>query len=128
MELVKISLLGISGVIFGLALKETKPEYSLYLSFAVGVFILLAAAFAMEYLYGILRQLQSYLPVGDTYMKAILKMLGISYIGQFTAGICRDAGYGNLGNQVELFGKLAMMTVSMPILLALLETIDEFLS
>ena len=127
MDIVKISMLGIAGVLFGFMLKGTSPEYAFYVSFGVGILILMAAVSRLEYLYDALKKMQSDLPIERSYMTAILKMLGISYIGQFTSGICKDAGYGNIGNQIELFGKLAVMTVSMPILLGLLETVSSFL-
>ena len=64
----------------------------------------------------------------DVYKRQILKMIGITYIGQFSSGICKDAGYSAIAGQIELFCKLAIMAVSMPILLALLETIQDFMT
>ena len=55
-------------------------------------------------------------------------MTGISYVAEFSSGICRDAGYGAIGKQIEIFGKLSILAVSMPIVLALLETLERFLS
>ena len=54
-------------------------------------------------------------------------MIGITYIGQFSAGICKDAGYSSIAGQIELFARLAVLAVSMPVLLALLETVHDFL-
>ena len=62
------------------------------------------------------------------YLTALMKMVGITYVAEFSAGICRDAGFGALGSQIEIFGKLSILAVSMPILLALMETIQGFLS
>ena len=45
----------------------------------------------------------------------------------FSSGICKDAGYQAIAAQIEIFGKLAILVVGMPVLLALLETIQEFL-
>jgi len=39
-----------------------------------------------------------------------------------------NAGYGAVGTQIEIFGKLSVLAVSMPILLALIETLQVFLS
>ena len=55
-------------------------------------------------------------------------MIGVTYIGQFSSGICKDAGYQATGAQIELFSKLSIMVMGMPVLLALLETIEGFLS
>ena len=54
-------------------------------------------------------------------------MVGITYIGQFSAGICRDAGHQATAGQIELFCKLSVMVLSIPVLMALLDTIQEFL-
>ena len=45
----------------------------------------------MQYLLGMLAQMKSYLPVDSSYLNTLLKMLGITYVGQFSAGICKDA-------------------------------------
>ena len=57
-----------------------------------------------------------------------MKMIGITYIAEFSSGICKDAGYGSLGNQIEIFGKLSILAVSMPILMALMEMVQDILS
>ena len=63
----------------------------------------------------------------SSYLNTLLKMLGITYVGQFSAGICKDAGYSSIAGQIELFARLAVLAVSMPVLLALLETVHDFL-
>ena len=50
----------------------------------------------------------------------LLKMVGITYVAEFASGICRTQGMVPLGNQIEIFGKLSILGISMPILLALL--------
>jgi stage III sporulation protein AD len=66
--------------------------------------------------------------VEGSYLTALVKMIGITYIGQFSSGICKDAGYQATGAQIELFCKLSVMVLGMPVLLALLDTIQEFLA
>lgn len=55
-------------------------------------------------------------------------MIGIAYVGQFSAGICKDAGYSAIAGQIEIFSKLSILVLSMPVLMALMETILGFLS
>ena len=74
------------------------------------------------------RQLQQYIPINSQYISTLLKIIGVAYLGQFSAGICKDAGYSSMAGQIEIFCKLSIMVISMPILLALLETISSFLS
>lgn len=127
MEVVKIVMLGMTGVVLALFLKETKPEYSLYLSLAVGICIFTFMAQKLSYLLDSVLKIQEYVPVDTKYLTILLKMIGAAYIGQFSASICKDAGYEAIGNQIEIFVKLYIMVLSMPVLLALMEAIYGFL-
>lgn len=127
MDVVKVAVLGLMGVMAGLFFKQVRPEYTLYISLATGLLILILAAGKLEAVFVMIRQIQSYLPIKTTYVTAILKMVGIAYIGQFSAGLCRDAGYSSVAGQIELFCKLSILLISLPILLALLETLQGFL-
>ena len=73
-------------------------------------------------------QILSWLRLDTGYLSVMLKMIGITYIAEFSSGICRDAGYQTIAGQIEIFGKLTILALGMPVLLALLETIREFLS
>lgn len=127
MEIIRICGAGIACVLIALFLKEAKPEYSVYLTVAAGLFILFFTAGKFSYLYETLKKIQQYVPIDTTYMNILMKMIGITYIGQFSAGICKDAGYTAVAGQIEIYERLAVLAISMPILTALLETIHEFL-
>ena len=127
MEVVRIVMIGITGVLLALFLKESKPEYSVYLSFAVGICILGYAVEKLSYLFESIKKIQEFLPVDEKYVLVLLKMTGATYIGQFSSSICKDAGYAAIAGQIELFVKLYLMVLSLPVLLALVETIHNFL-
>ena len=55
-----------------------------------------------------------------------LKVIGITYICEFCANLCRDAGYGSIAGQIELSGKLSVLMLGLPILLTLLETLKSY--
>ena len=128
MVLIKVSILGIAGIFLGVFLKETKPQYSMYVSIAICVCLVGYSLTKLLSLFGDIRTIQEYIPINSQYLTTLLKILGISYVGQFSASLCKDAGYSSIAGQIELFCKLSIMVVSMPILMVLLETIGEFLS
>ena len=70
------------------------------------------------------RELGDYIQIEGVYLGTLLKMVGITYIAEFASGICKDAGYSALGVQIEMFGKLSILAVSAPVLLALFETLQ----
>mgnify|MGYP004539617615 CR=1 FL=1 len=127
MEVVKIVMIGITGVLLALFLKESKPEYSVYLSLVIGLCILGYAVGKLSYLFESIKKIQEFLPVDEKYVIVLLKMTGATYIGQFSSSICKDAGYAAIAGQIELFVKLYLMVLSLPVLLALVETIHNFL-
>ena len=128
MDIIKISLLGVCGVMLGFLLKSTRPEYDCFITMGIGLVILGLAVGKLSYLFESLQKIQKSLPVDSRYITTLVKMIGITYIGQFSSGICKDAGYQATGAQIELFCKLSIMVLSMPVLVALLETIQEFLA
>ena len=122
MDIIRISLLGICGVVLGFFLKGTRTEYVSFITMGIGIIIL-----GLAYLFRMIGKIQQSLSVDPEYFLTLIKMIGITYIGQFSAGICKDAGYQATASQIELFCKLSVMVLSIPVLMALLETIQEFL-
>ena len=127
MDIIKISLLGVCGVILGFLMKETKPEYACFITVGIGLVIMGLAVGKIYYLFESLGKIQETLPVDTEYISTLVKMIGITYIGQFASGICKDAGYQNIAVQIEIFTKLTILAIGMPVLLSLLELIGDFL-
>ena len=128
MDILRISILGTVGVLLGILLKSRAPEYTSLLTTGIGLVILGLAVGKIGYLFQSLEKLKESLPVDTEYISTLVKMIGITYIGQFASGICKDAGYSTTAAQIELFCKLSVMVLSMPVLLALLDTIQGFLA
>lgn len=126
MDIVKISLLGIGGVLLCFFLKGTRPEYAAFVTMGIGIMILGLAVGKVQYIFEAISRLREELPVDSEYMTSLIKMVGITYIGQFSAAICRDAGHQATAGQIELFCKLSIMVLSLPVLMALLDTLQKF--
>lgn len=73
------------------------------------------------------KKMQTFVAVDQTYITLILKMVGITYVAEFAMNICKDAGYAAVGNQIELFAKLSILVLSIPVLTVFLETVGSFL-
>ena len=68
--------------------------------------------------------MRGYLYDNYKYLTVLLKAVGATYACEFCAGICKDAGYGGIAGQVEMLGKLYILLMGMPVLLALMESIQ----
>ena len=73
-----------------------------------------------------IEHLKQYITINSTYISIILKVVGVAYISEFSANLCKDAGYSGIASQIEMFGKLSILVMSMPVLTTLLTTIQEF--
>ena len=127
-SIVTASALGLSAVLLAVWLKSVKSEYGVYLILAAGLLLFFYGAGKMRVILETAGKIQAYIGIDRIYLVTLLKLAGITYIAEFASGICKGAGYGAMGNQIEIFAKLSILAVSMPMVLALLETLKEFLA
>lgn len=124
MEVLKIAVAGIVGVLLAVQLRGIRPEYSTYIGVATCVILFFYGVGKLSVVVETLHVIQSYIQISDVYLAILLKIIGITYIAEFSSAVCRDAGYLAVAGQIEVFAKLVILAVSMPVLTALLETID----
>jgi len=122
--MIRIAMIGLAGVILALLFQQQRKEYALYISLGTALLILGLSVERLSTVIETIQQIQDYAGVDSSMIRILLKMTGITYVSEFAAQICRDAGYGALGRQIEVFAKLSIMAVSVPILLALMETVE----
>ena len=128
MNMIQIGIIGVAGTLLAVQFKSGKSEYGIYISVALSLGIFFAIIGRLEVIIDALRTIANYINMDTAYIGTLIKMLGITYVAEFSAGICKDAGYQTIALQIEIFGKLAVLVLSMPVLMALLNTIKDFLS
>lgn len=126
MDVVKIGLLGIVSVGIGLFLRQLRPEYAFLFLVAVGLFLFYLCLDAFMMIADLAKGIGEQLGDCGTYVQILLKIIGISYISEFSSGICQDAGFLTLGKQMEMAGKICVLLVGMPVFLSLLDMIGAF--
>ncbi len=126
--MVQIAAAGMIAVILAIIFKKGKEEFSLYISIAACVFILIWGMGKLEVIFDAIDRLQGYIKINQAYVTILIKIIGITYVTEISASLCKDSGYNAIGEQIELVGKLAILAISMPIMLAILDTINGLLS
>ncbi|MCI8300779.1 MAG: stage III sporulation protein AD [Lachnospiraceae bacterium] len=127
MDIVKIAILGIVGALLGIMLKGQKKEYELFVTLGVSLCIFYFLMSKLQLVVSVINRMQDYVELDTSYIEILIKMIGITYVSEFSANLCKDAGYQSVAGQIEMFGKLSILVISMPVILVLLETIGEFL-
>ena len=124
-DMEKIAMLGVMAVMLALPLKKDKSEYSMLLILVACLMIGILALVQIREVLDFIVKLESYLGENKVYVTILLKMVGITYVAEFGANICRDAGYGAVADQIAFYGKLMLLAVSMPILNALFDLLAK---
>ena len=127
MSMIQIGAIGVIGALLSIQLKSGKSEYGVYMSVAISILIFACIVDRLELFVKAVAQVNQYIKIDTSYIATMLKMVGITYIAEFSSSVCKDAGYQTIAVQIEIFSKLTILALGMPVLLALLETIREFL-
>ena len=125
-EMIKVGLLGIVGVLIAVQFKSQKPEYGTFIGLAIGILIFCYVLKELQVVMGQFDLVRKYLGSGEGYLAILLKVIGITYICEFSSSICKDAGYGTVAQQIEILGKLSVMFAGIPILFAVIEQMQTF--
>lgn len=126
-EIVKISILGVLSVIFAVQFKSTRPEYGTYIGIAAGIVIFVFGIKQVGVITEQFSMVKKYLNGTEGYLVVLLKVIGITYVCEFAAGICKDGGFTSVADQIEILGKLSVMFAGLPILFAVIEQIQNFM-
>ena len=123
MEIVKIIGVGITSLIIIIILKQYKPEFAVYVSIITGIIILLMSMSKISAIIGVLSNLSSKLGACSQFLKILLKITGIAILTEFAVSICKDSGETAIASKIDLGGKIIIVSISIPIITALLELI-----
>lgn len=127
MDIVAVVLLAIVGVVLLIILRQSRPEMALVLSILLGVLIFATAIPRISMIVSTLGSIASKTDVGSLHLATLLKIVGVAYIAEFGAQVCRDAQEGAIASKVELAGKVIIMALSIPIVLVILDSVLQLL-
>ena len=128
MNVIEIGILGVAGSLLAIQFKNGRSEYGMYIGVGVSLIIFFGILSQMKIFTEIIHEISTYMNLETVYLTILLKILGITYVAEFASGICKDAGYQTIASQIEIFSKLAVLGLGVPVLMTLLDTIKEFLS
>lgn len=127
MDIFRIAIIGICGVIISSVVKGYKPEFAIYVIMATVMVIFIMILYKLSYVFEFLGDIYNQISYGRNFFPIILKVLAVAYIADFTAQICKDAGEAAIAGKVELAGKVMIFYLAMPVMVAVLELINRML-
>ena len=126
MEIIKIIGIGLCALIIIIVLKQYKPEFAIYISILAGAIILAMSVANISGVINLMKDISSKANINSQFLGIILKITGIAILTEFAISICKDSETA-IANKIDIGGKAIIITISLPIISSLLETILKIL-
>ena len=126
--MISIGIFSVSIVLIALQFKTIKPEYGVIISVAGCIFIFVYSMTRLDGIVSIMDRLSSLTSISKEYIKILLKITGITFISEIASDISKDCGYVAVANQVQIFGKLSILVISLPVFVELIGAVGSLLS
>lgn len=127
MDIIKIAAVGIITAVCAMLLRDTKSELAVLVTVAGGCIILLMVLDSFLGIFAALKNLMERAGIGGQIFSLLIKIIGIGYITDFSAGLVEETGAKSLADKIVLAGKVVIMVLSLPILIKLFDIIAELL-
>lgn len=127
MGIVQVISIGIIATILSLAVGQYNITWSFYIRFATGLIFMFFIISQLIGVFNTVTQLGERANVNTAYLNIVFKIIGISYISEFGAQLCKDAGESSIASKIEFAGKVMILAISAPVILALVDLITNML-
>ncbi|MBP5308165.1 MAG: hypothetical protein J6Z34_03405 [Clostridia bacterium] len=116
MAVIKIAVVAVIASVVSLYLKKYSPETATLAAIAGGLIIIFLIA---DYAFGVALYVRSFFSetqIDSVLVKTVFKVTAVAYLTEFSAGTVRDLGEAGLSEKVLLAGKIAVLSMSLPVI------------
>jgi len=90
---------------------------------AGGVFVFFYIIDLIEDVFGLFEYIMEITNLDSKLFTLLIKMIGVGYITEFSANLCKDSGNSAMAAKLLLAGKLVIFVMAIPIITSLIELI-----
>jgi|SRR5690625_1220369 len=127
MQLLQILAVVIIASLLVILVRERNESISFLLVIIIGIIIFLYILSHISQLFDVFNQIISRFNVSIPHLDTILKVIGIAYIIEFASHLLKDADLEAIAVKVEMVGKIFILVLALPIFIAVLETLMQFI-
>ncbi len=127
MNILKVVSFALIALFIYLLFKDRRHDIALLISLVAGTLIFIFTIGEIQNIILFLKSIANKAGIDVIYIGIIMKILAIAYLASFAAEICKDAGASTIGSKVEFAGKIMILSLSIPILMAVLDSILKIL-
>ena len=127
MMILKVISFALVALFLYLLFKDKRGDLAALILLAAGVVIFIYCISQVSEVVNFLKTIADRAGIDTVYIQIVLKILAIAYLASFASEICKDAGAGSLASKVEFSGKMFILVLAIPILMAVLDSILQIL-
>jgi stage III sporulation protein AD len=127
MLIVKIVGLAFIALFLILTLRHHNSSIPTFIGLAAGALILLIMIEPLKEIINFLKEIADKANIDMLYIGIVLKILAIAYIASFSSALCKDANADSLATQIDFSGKIMILVLAIPILMAVLNSILQIM-
>lgn len=122
MEILKIVSFALAALFIFLLFKDKRSDIAVLVSLLAGVILFVSILTSVTDIINFIKEISSRANIDIVYIGVVLKILAISYLATFCSEICKDAGAASIASKVEFSAKILILTLAIPILMAVLQS------
>jgi stage III sporulation protein AD len=123
MEIIKVVTFALVALIIVMVVKNERNDIAVFLSLVAGIMIFIFMISKLTIVVNFLQSLSNKANIDVVYLDTVFKVLGIAYLSSFCSEVCKDAGEGSIAAKVEFAGKILILTLAIPLLMAVMRSI-----
>lgn len=127
MEIIKIVAFAFAALFIYLIFKDKRSDLAVLVSLAAGAILFLLIISSLTDIINFVNDITTKANIDIVYIGVVFKILAISYLATFCSEICKDAGASSIASKVEFSAKILILTLAIPILMAVLQSILQIL-
>ncbi|MGI6491771.1 MAG: stage III sporulation protein AD [Peptococcaceae bacterium] len=127
MDVLQIVALGLTATALIVVVRSQRPDLAVLLGVTAGAVIFMLVLGKIGAVLDVIKDLSNQAGISMIYLSTLLKIVGIAYIAEFGAQICRDAGEGAIAVKIEFAAKVLIMVLAVPIVVAVLQSLLKLL-
>lgn len=126
--MIVVGVIGVCASLLAIQFKAIKAEYGIYISIACCILIFITSISYVDDIIKAIEEFSNLTSIGSDYIKIMLKIAGVTFICEISSDIAKDCGYSAIANHMQIFGKITVLVISLPVFVKLISSIGNLLT
>lgn len=128
MMIVKLIGIALIGIVAVSLLRTAKPEFAVFAVIGTGIVMVITMISSLQSAILAFDDLVDKSGIDDRVFSAVLKIIGIGYLTEYSASFATDAGCASIAQKLQFGGKIVIFLMSISIVTALVDVIGGLLN